>query len=72
MNIVKLAIAGGGVIGRRHASAIAEATCAKLVAIADPAPNAQTLADEFEVALYNDLNELRSIISGELTSPRKC
>ncbi len=61
MDIVRLAIAGGGVIGRRHAYAIAEVACAELVAIADPAPTIKTLADELEVDFYNDLDQLLEV-----------
>ena len=41
MTPVRLAIVGGGVIGRRHAGAIAEVPAAELVAIADPETTGQ-------------------------------
>ncbi len=49
MTPVRLAIAGGGVIGRRHAGAIAEIPAAELVAVADPAATGKALADELRV-----------------------
>ena len=58
MSPVKLAIAGGGVIGRRHAGAIANAAAAVLVAIADPAPSGRKLAKNMDVPVYSDLHEL--------------
>ncbi|MBM09851.1 MAG: oxidoreductase [Magnetovibrio sp.] len=63
MNTARLAIAGGGVIGRRHACAIEEVSCANLVAIADPAPSVKGLADELEVSLYNDIGDLLEVES---------
>ncbi|MBT6095002.1 MAG: Gfo/Idh/MocA family oxidoreductase [Rhodospirillaceae bacterium] len=58
MNTVKLAICGGGVIGRRHAGAISEVDGAELAAIADPAPGGKALADDVGVPLYTDLQAL--------------
>ena len=58
MNEVRLAIIGAGVIGRRHADAIANNANAKLVAIADPAPSGEAVATELHVPLYTDLNEM--------------
>ena len=58
MSEVKLAIAGGGVIGRRHADAIVNADSAVLIAIADPAPSGRQLAENMNVPLYSDLQEL--------------
>ncbi len=58
MSPVKLAIAGGGVIGRRHAGAIANADDTILVAIADPALNGKQLADDMDVPLFPNLHAL--------------
>ena len=58
MSPVKLAIAGGGVIGRRHAGAIANVADAALVAIADPAPSGAELARDMDVPLFGDLEAL--------------
>ena len=58
MSTVRIAIIGGGVIGRRHAGAIAEAADVELVAIADPAPSGRALADDLGVPLYPDIETL--------------
>ena len=58
MSTVRIAIIGGGVIGRRHAGAIAEAAAAELVAIADPAPSGKALADDLGVPLHPDIETL--------------
>ena len=56
MTPVRLAIVGGGIIGRRHAGAIAEVPVAELVAVADPAITGKALADERGVPHYGDCN----------------
>jgi len=58
MNPVRLAIVGGGVIGRRHAGAIAEDPVAELVAVADPAPTGKALAKEMDVPLHADVQSM--------------
>jgi predicted dehydrogenase len=58
MTPVRLAIVGGGVIGRRHAGAIAEVPAAELVAIADPAISGKALADELGVPHHGDVRSL--------------
>ncbi len=62
MTPVRLAIVGGGVIGRRHAGAIAEVPAAELVAIADPEISGKVLADELGVPHHGDM---RSLFAGE-------
>ncbi|MEL6476566.1 MAG: Gfo/Idh/MocA family oxidoreductase [Pseudomonadota bacterium] len=52
----RLAVAGIGLVGRRHASLAAEH--ATLVALADPAPAAAEVAEQFGVPLYPDLPAL--------------
>ena len=58
MTPVRLAIVGGGVIGRRHAGAIAEVPVAELVAIADPAITGKALADELGVPHHGDVQSM--------------
>jgi predicted dehydrogenase len=58
MNPVRLAIVGGGVIGRRHAGAIAEDPVAELVAVAEPAPTGKALAKEMDVPLHTDVQSM--------------
>ncbi len=58
MTPVRLAIVGGGVIGRRHAGAIAEVSVAELAAVADPATTGKALADERGVPHYGDLQSM--------------
>ena len=58
MSTTKLAIAGGGVIGRRHAGAIANVDSVELAAIADPAASGKELAEDLNVPLYTDLTAL--------------
>lgn len=58
MTPVRLAIIGGGVIGRRHAGAIAEVPAAELAAIADPAKSGKALAEELGVPHHGDTRSL--------------
>ena len=58
MSPVKLAIAGGGVIGRRHASAIIKSVDTILVAIADPALSGKQLGDDMDVPVFPNLQAL--------------
>ena len=58
MTPVRLAIIGGGFIGRRHAGAIAEVPIAELVAVADPAIAGKALADERGVRHHGDLRSM--------------
>ena len=58
MSDVRIAIIGGGVIGRRHGGAIADAKGAVLVAVADPAPTGKELAGDLQVPLYGDIEAL--------------
>jgi predicted dehydrogenase len=50
----RIAIIGAGVIGRRHAGAIANSEKGELVAIADPFPGAVSIADELRVPCFDD------------------
>ena len=58
MSPVKLAIAGGGVIGRRHAGAIANSEDTILVAIADPALSGKRLGNDMDVPVFSNLQAL--------------
>ena len=58
MSPVKLAITGGGVIGRRHASAIINSVDTILVAIADPALSGKQLGDDMDVPVFPNLQTL--------------
>jgi predicted dehydrogenase len=58
MTPVRFAIVGAGLIGARHAKAIAQAEGAELVAIADPAPGAAALARTLGVAQFDTLDAL--------------
>ncbi len=55
---VRVAVAGAGLIGRRHLSALAAQERAEIAAVVDPAPAAAELASQYEVPLYRDLAEL--------------
>jgi predicted dehydrogenase len=58
MNALKIAIAGAGVIGRRHMELIHESPLCALVALVDPAPAAAEAARAAGVPLYASLPEL--------------
>jgi predicted dehydrogenase len=58
MNKLRLAIAGAGVIGRRHIQLIREHSECELVAIADPMPAAAAVATDHGVAAYPSLDDL--------------
>lgn len=53
---VPLAIAGFGLVGRRHAEAIAQCGTAALVAVIEPEPAAQDAARTLGCAVYADLD----------------
>jgi predicted dehydrogenase len=55
---VRLAVAGAGLIGRRHIEEIDASRAAELAAVVDPSPAAREVADTFGVALYGSLAEL--------------
>ena len=63
MSPVKLAIAGGGVIGRRHAGAIANSEDTILVAIADPALSGKRLGNDMDVPVFSNLKALLAEVS---------
>lgn len=55
---VKLAVAGAGLIGRRHVEAIAESSEAELQCIVDPAETVKTYADELGVPWFPNLSTM--------------
>lgn len=56
MTTKKIAIIGAGVMGKKHAQTIVQHPLAKFVAVCDPFSN--TIAQEFNVPNYKDLNDL--------------
>ena len=58
MNPLRIAVAGAGVIGRRHIELIAADPACTLAAIADPTPAAKALADSAGVPLHASLPAL--------------
>ena len=58
MTPFRLALAGAGLIGKRHAELIRDSTECELCAIVDPAPGAVTYASEQGVPRYATLSEL--------------
>jgi predicted dehydrogenase len=55
---VRIAVAGAGLIGRRHIEEIDASPSAQLAAIVDPSPAAHEVAEKFEVSSYGSLAEL--------------
>ena len=55
---VRLAIAGAGVIGRRHAERVAEEAAARLTAVVDPSPVGHDLADKLGARWFESLEQL--------------
>src|SRR5262245_36650131 len=58
MQRLKLAIAGAGVIGRRHAERVAREPAARLSAIVDPAPVGGELAEKLGARWFASLEQL--------------
>lgn len=58
MSGVRIAVAGAGLIGRRHIEEVRKCSAAELAAIVDPAPAAAALANESGVPVYPSLAEL--------------
>ena len=63
MKPIRLAIIGGGVIGRRHSGAIAEDPAAELVGVVDPALTGKVLAFDMGIPLYGDVQALFDAVS---------
>jgi predicted dehydrogenase len=58
VNKVRIAVAGAGLIGKRHIEEINASAAAELAAIVDPGPAAPELARKWAVPLYPSLTEL--------------
>lgn len=58
MRQIQLAVAGAGVIGRRHIELIQESERCQLTAIVDPGPAAAEVAENANVPLFRSLGEL--------------
>lgn len=58
MSEIRIGLAGAGVIGTRHADAIALADGARLVAVADPGPAGRTVAERHGVPHHDTLDAL--------------
>ncbi len=58
MSRVRIAVAGAGVIGRRHVEEIQKSRSAELAAIVDPAPASAELANAAGVAVFGSLADL--------------
>lgn len=61
---LKIAVIGSGLIGPRHARTIAKSTTADLIAVVDPMPSGQVIANELGVAYYKSVSDI-------LQSPHK-
>jgi predicted dehydrogenase len=55
---VRIAVAGAGLIGRRHIEEIDAGSSAELASIVDPGPGAPEVAGKFGVPLYRSLAEM--------------
>ena len=58
MTSVRIAVAGAGLIGRRHIEETVASSDAELAAIVDPGPAGPESAEKYDVALYRSLAEL--------------
>lgn len=58
MGKVRIAVAGAGLIGRRHIEEIGKSNAATLSAIVDVSPNAARVAEELRVPCFASLREL--------------
>jgi predicted dehydrogenase len=55
---VRIAVAGAGMIGKRHIEEVDASDVAELTAVVDPGPAGPALADKFAVPLYPSLADL--------------
>ncbi|WP_175651743.1 Gfo/Idh/MocA family protein [Pseudomonas sp. Marseille-P9899] len=58
MKKIRIAVAGAGLIGRRHIELIQASNACELAAIVDPLPATAPFADNLGVPLYSDLDSL--------------
>jgi predicted dehydrogenase len=54
----RIAVAGAGLIGKRHIEEVAASASAELTAVVDPGPAGPVLAAKYDVPHYNTLTEL--------------
>jgi predicted dehydrogenase len=54
---VRIAVAGAGLIGRRHIEEVAASSVGEMAAIVDPGPAGVDLVHKYGVALYLSLRE---------------
>lgn len=62
MRNTKLAVIGAGVIGKRHLLASKELSHISMVGIADPFPAAQSVADEYDLPLFETAAEMLNAV----------
>ncbi len=55
MQRLRIAVAGAGLIGRRHIALVSQGRDCQLAAIVDPAPNAKEIANKAGVPLFSSL-----------------
>jgi predicted dehydrogenase len=65
---VKIVIIGAGLIGPRHAESVIKCPDALLYAFVDPSPQAEAVAQRFDVPLYRDIDELL-LAAGRTSNP---
>jgi predicted dehydrogenase len=58
MGTARIAVAGAGLIGKRHIEEVDASRSAELSAIVDPGPGGPDLAEKYGVPLYQSLSEL--------------
>ena len=58
MKAVRLAVAGAGVMGRKHAELIGANSACSLIGVCDVDSTRRSLAEEFNVPFYQDMEEL--------------
>src|SRR3954447_21845626 len=58
INPPRIAVAGAGLIGKRHVEEVAGGAYSTLASVVDPGPAAPELAEKFAVPLYRSLTEL--------------
>ncbi len=61
MSTVRIAVAGAGLIGRRHIEEVDASASAQLASVVDPGPAAAELAEKYSVPLFTSLAQLFEI-----------
>lgn len=62
MKKIRLAVIGAGAIGRKHIAVIRAHPRAELVALGDPSPHAQVLAQSLNIAGYDDVEAILDVV----------